>query len=167
MSTLIVLGGLPASGKTTIARLLARRLGASHLRIDTIEQALLGTGEALEVTTAGYVIGYAVARDCLLAGATVIADSVNSIAITRDMWRQTGLDAGGLVLEIEVVCSDQDEHRRRIANRQADIEGHRQPNWRDVANRDYHPWPEAALTIDTASTSADLAVERVVALLDI
>lgn len=166
MSTLIVLGGLPGSGKTTIAKILARRLAAPHLRIDTIEQALLRTGEALEVTSAGYVIAYAVARDCLLAGATVIADSVNSIAITRDTWRRTGLDAGSKVLEIEMVCSDPDEHRRRIENRQADIEGHRQPTWLDVANRDYQAWPEAALTIDTASTPTELAVDRILALLN-
>jgi predicted kinase len=35
---LIVVAGLPASGKTTIARLAARELGAMHLRIDTIER---------------------------------------------------------------------------------------------------------------------------------
>ena len=39
-SMLIIFGGLPASGKTTIARDLARQLGATYLRIDTIEQAL-------------------------------------------------------------------------------------------------------------------------------
>ena len=35
---LIILGGLPGSGKTTIARELAGQLGAVHLRIDSIEQ---------------------------------------------------------------------------------------------------------------------------------
>ena len=37
---LIALAGLSGTGKTTIARALSRRLGATHLRIDTIEQAL-------------------------------------------------------------------------------------------------------------------------------
>ena len=37
---LIVFSGLPGSGKTTIARELARQLGAVYLRIDVIEQAL-------------------------------------------------------------------------------------------------------------------------------
>ena len=36
---LIVFGGLPGTGKTTVARELARQLGAVHLRIDSIEQA--------------------------------------------------------------------------------------------------------------------------------
>jgi len=37
---LIILSGLPGAGKTSVARELARRLKAVHLRIDTIEDAL-------------------------------------------------------------------------------------------------------------------------------
>ena len=36
---LVILGGLPATGKTAIARELARQLGAVHVRIDTIERS--------------------------------------------------------------------------------------------------------------------------------
>ncbi|MFI7413119.1 AAA family ATPase [Streptomyces sp. NPDC049627] len=38
---LIVMGGLPCTGKTTLARLPAARIGAVHLRADTIEQAIV------------------------------------------------------------------------------------------------------------------------------
>jgi predicted kinase len=37
---LIILGGLPGTGKTTIARELARQLGAVHVRIDSIEEVV-------------------------------------------------------------------------------------------------------------------------------
>jgi predicted kinase len=37
---LIVFAGLPASGKSSIARALALELGAVWLRIDSIEQAI-------------------------------------------------------------------------------------------------------------------------------
>ena len=38
--TTISFSGLPGVGKTTIARELARQIGAVHLSIDTIEQAI-------------------------------------------------------------------------------------------------------------------------------
>ena len=41
---LIAFAGLPGTGKTSIARELARRLHATYLRIDTIEQAIVSCG---------------------------------------------------------------------------------------------------------------------------
>ncbi|MEU0072867.1 AAA family ATPase [Streptomyces sp. NPDC006332] len=40
------MGGLPGAGKTTLARLLAARIGAVRLRVDTIEQAIVRSGPA-------------------------------------------------------------------------------------------------------------------------
>ncbi|MEY6569685.1 AAA family ATPase [Streptomyces albidoflavus] len=37
---LVVIGGLPATGKSTAGRAAAHRLGATYLRIDTIRQSL-------------------------------------------------------------------------------------------------------------------------------
>ena len=39
----IIFGGLPATGKPTLDRLLALQLSAVYLRIDTIEQAMAPT----------------------------------------------------------------------------------------------------------------------------
>ena len=39
---LYIFGGLPGTGKTTLARYLAHHQRAVYLRIDTIEQALHG-----------------------------------------------------------------------------------------------------------------------------
>ncbi|MEM6903131.1 MAG: AAA family ATPase, partial [Pseudomonadota bacterium] len=78
---LIIFAGLPGSGKTTIARALADHLGAFHLRIDTIEQAVQRSMlKVSEAEDAGYLAAYGIAGDNLRQGRIVIADSVNPIA---------------------------------------------------------------------------------------
>jgi hypothetical protein len=47
---LIVFAGLPASGKSSIARVLAQELGAVWLRIDSIEQAIRESGAVPGIT---------------------------------------------------------------------------------------------------------------------
>lgn len=83
---LIIFGGLSGTGKTTISQVLARRLSAVHVRVDTIEQVIMDSYGA-PVGEAGYRVGYAVAEDNLRLGQIVIADSVNPLNITRDSWR--------------------------------------------------------------------------------
>ncbi len=145
MPALIVVGGLPATGKTTLARELARRIGAVYLRIDSIEQAL---GQR-PMEDAGYRVAYAVAADNLRLGRTVVADCVNPIAVTRDAWRTVAED----IVEIEVVCLDPAEHRRRVENRVADIAGLRLPSWNEVLAREYEPWQRGHIVIDTAGST--------------
>jgi predicted kinase len=158
---LIVLGGLPGSGKTTIARELARRLGAVHVRVDTIEQALRAQGR--EVGPDGYVVAYGVAEDNLRVGRIVVADSVNPLPVTRDAWRAVGERSAVEVAEVEVICSDPTAHRRRVETRAADIEGLRLPTWQDVVGRDYRSWDRERLVVDTASDDVASAVSGLIA----
>lgn len=158
---LIILGGLSGSGKTSIARDLARRLGGVHLRIDTIEQALRETGKVVQsMEDAGYQVAYVVAEDNLRLGRTVIADSVNPIAITREAWRAVAERAGVRAVEVEILCSDEDEHRRRVETRAPDIPGFALPTWDAVVARHYEPWDTADVVIDTADCDLDDAVAR-------
>jgi hypothetical protein len=43
------------------------------------------------------------------------------------------------LLEVEVVCSDTREHRRRVETRRTDIPGLKLPAWGDVLVREYAP----------------------------
>lgn len=151
---LIVFAGLPGTGKSSIARELAQELGAVWLRIDSIEQAIRESGVVREsLDDAGYRAAYAVAVDNLRLGRTVIADSVNGWMLTRNAWREAGLQAGSRIVEIETICSDLDEHRRRIEQRPNEVQGLKLPTWKEVIGRDYHAWDRDHVTIDTAGRS--------------
>jgi len=163
---LIVFGGLPATGKSTLARALAQERHAVYLRIDTIEQALRSAelmGE--DVGPAGYVIACALAEANLRLGLTVVADAVNPLALTRNAWRGVASATASDLVEIEVVCSDPAEHRRRVETRAIDVAGLRPPSWQDIvdacARGDYEPWDRPRIVVDTthrmpAETLAEL-----------
>ncbi|REE58699.1 putative kinase [Streptomyces sp. 3212.3] len=165
---LIVIGGLPGTGKTTLTRLLAARYAAVHLRVDTIEQAIVRAGLAWHpVGPAGYVIGYALAEEQLRLGLTVIADSVNPLAITRDTWRDTAVRAGSPAIEVELVCSDPAEHRHRVTSRSVDLPDLPLPGWQQVVDRDYEPWDREHLVLDTAGQEPEDSLDALIQRLDL
>ena len=164
MSTLIVLGGLPATGKSTIGVAVARRTGAVHLRVDLIEQAVTEwTSLDHPVGPVGYAIAHELAREQLMLGLDVIVECVNPVAATRDPWLDTAAGAGASILEVELRCSDRAEHERRVATRTTDVAGLVKPTWSQIRDRDYEPWSRPPLEIDTATTSVAEAVQLVLA----
>ncbi|AZC36844.1 AAA family ATPase [Pseudomonas chlororaphis] len=154
---LIVFSGLPGSGKTTIARALASHLRATYLRIDTIEQALRNGG-LVEVGKAGYEVANALARSNLALGNRVVADCVNPVAESRQAWQSIAEAEQSPLLNIEVVCTDIAEHRRRVENREADVPGLRPPSWQSVLDHDYQAWSSERLKLDSSLLSPAEAV---------
>jgi predicted kinase len=158
---LIIFGGLPASGKTTIARDLARQLGATYLRIDTIEQVLRESAMVNQpIHDEGYRVAYAIAEDNLRLGRTVIADSVNPVRLSRDAWIGVAHRAHARAVEVEVICSDPQLHRQRVETRAVDIRGLSLPTWEEVISREYEPWEREHIVIDTAGRSVGQSVEE-------
>lgn len=163
---LIVFSGLPGSGKTTIARTLAPRLGATYLRIDSIEQGLRDAGLA-EVGKAGYQIALQLAEANLALGNPVLADCVNPVAESRQAWSDLAQRLGVLLLDVEVICSDPREHRRRVETRQVDVPGLQAPSWQSVLDHDYQAWAQSPLRLDSASLSPQQAVALILARLPV
>lgn len=98
------------------------------------------------------------AEENLKLGTSVIADSVNGLQETRNAWKKVARNASVPFFEIELICSDLDEHQRRVEERKADIINHQLPNWKSVKEREYLHWA-ADLILDTSKYSAEHAVE--------
>ncbi|MND53420.1 adenylylsulfate kinase [compost metagenome] len=158
----IVFAGLPGVGKSTIAHRLAGILPAFYLRIDTIENAIVAADVLSQPGTAGYLTAYRLAADNLAIGHTVIADSVNPLKITRDTYRSVAISAKVPLTEVEIICSDVVEHRRRVESRREKSQDPSQPTWTAVQSREYAPWDRPRLVIDTASVSTNDAVGLIV-----
>ena len=159
---LVVFAGLPGCGKTTIARALAARIAAVYLRIDTIEQAVRDAGLVNDdLGAAGYIVAYAVAAENLAGGRRVVADCVNPLAITRLYWRDVARQAGADIFDIEVVCSDEAEHRRRVETRVQDIKGLALPTWQQVMERQYEAWTTPHFVVDTALLGIEEGIDSV------
>jgi predicted kinase len=159
---LVVVGGLPATGKSTIATALALLTSTPYLRVDRIEQAIVAwSALSHPVGPVGYAVAHVLAREQLELGLDVIVECVNPTALTRDAWVGTAGAAGAALVQVEVTCSNEDEHKRRVETRRSDVEGLVKPQWTAILDREYEPWLGRPFVIDSSTTSPDSAAQRI------
>lgn len=166
MRTLYIFSGLPGVGKSTLAAMLCRYIGASYLRVDVIEQSLKNFC-GLTLYNEGYLVAAQQATDCLKQGLDVVADSCNLVPQSRELWEQSATTAQASFVNIEVICTNRTEHKLRIEQRISTVDGLVLPTWEDVCNREQAPWNETIITIDTADISPEMAFRQLVILLNI
>lgn len=125
------------------------------MRVDTVEAALLNAGHT-SITVEGYAVEYAIAADNLALGLSVVADCVNPVSETRETWAEVARQTGAKLVNVEVICSNAAEHRRRVEVRHADAAASAgkwsPPDWEGVRNyiRKYQPWQTQVLRLDTS-----------------
>jgi predicted kinase len=148
---LIVLSGLPGTGKSAVADKLARDLRLPVLSVDPVESAILraGLGPSFETGLAAYLVAETLADQYLAAGLDPVIDAVNSVEQGRDLWRALARRHGTPLRIIECVVSDPAVHAARLVSRERGL-ALGEPTGEDVERRraEWTEWPEAHLTVD-------------------
>jgi predicted kinase len=149
---LILMGGLPGSGKSTVAEGVARALGITILSADPVEAALRRAGIAESQSgIASYLVLEALAGEQLKLGRPVIIDAVNPVEAARAMWRTLARKHRAGLHVIECVCRDEALHRARVEARVRDIAGLPELIWERVERRkaNHDPWTDQRLVLET------------------
>jgi predicted kinase len=112
--------GESGSGKSTVARTLARAIGALVLDKDVVKAALLRSGIAEEqAAPAAYEVYWGIAASLLGQGCSLVLDTPAYWPIVQQRSRETAAAAGAAYAMVECVCSDRPELERRLATRTA------------------------------------------------
>jgi predicted kinase len=165
---LVVMSGLPGSGKTRIAEGVAGRLGLPVLSVDPIESAMISAGleKSFETGLAAYLVARDVAAQHLRRGHGVVVDAVSAEEVAKGLWRQLAAEFGQPLTIIEMCLADRAEHRRRIEFRREGLVGIPKVSWHDVEARRsaYSAWTEPLLRLDSShpvERNVQLALEHV------
>ena len=106
---MLILSGLPASGKTTIAKAWVTEDPDSRIRVNWDDMRLARYGEYWKFNRKEEndmkAASYEVARKALQAGLSVVIDNTNLTPKVRAMWAQIGANAGAEVIYEEVDTS--------------------------------------------------------------
>ncbi len=161
MKQLVVqMHGEPGSGKSTVARALAPRIGAVVLDKDVIKAALLRAGiQEAQAAPAAYDVCFAQADDLLRLGHSVILDNPVFWPSVEERWLALCERASSPRVLVECVCADETELQRRLATRDA-LESQR----RSLLDLARHPGAaptsfEPRLVLDATRSLADLVDE--------
>lgn len=156
---LVLVGGLPGTGKTTVARGLADQVGAVLVRSDELRRSLPESRRYDPAATdAVYAQMLHRAADLLARGEQVVLDATWADASHRALARAAAGEVAADVVEIECEVSAE-VARERIRTRLEDGSdlSEATPEVADRMAERFAPWPEA-MSISTGGSPA--AAER-------
>lgn len=169
---LVVMTGLPGTGKSAVAAGVASAIGAPVFAVDPIEAILLRAGIDRDQHSdrVAYDLAGDLARAQLELGLSAVIDAVNQFVWVRQRWRDLAAGLGVPAPMLECICSDPKLHRDRLEARSRQIEGFNyEPTWDEVEQRrlEYEPCDEEERCVVDACDPLDdnvaLAVAHVTA----
>ena len=78
-----------------------------------------------------------------------------------DSVRSVAERPGVAALDVEIVCSDAAEQRRRVEPREPDIAGHALPTWQDIVEGAYCASDRDRLVVDSAASDVGACVPAI------
>jgi predicted kinase len=168
---LVVMAGLPGTGKSTVAEAAAALLGLPVVSVDPIESAILSAGIDADQPTglAAYLVTETIAESVISSVGGVVVDAVNAVEPAREQWVRLAARRGIPIRFVEVVCSDEVVHRARLEARGRQLAHIAEPTWHAVEQSldEWEPWGGESgavprITVDSVHPVAVL-VEQVVA----
>ncbi|MCU1397159.1 MAG: hypothetical protein JWN62_268 [Acidimicrobiales bacterium] len=154
-TALIVMSGVPGTGKSTLAGSVARDLRATVVSKDVIEAALWRRGIGREQNSFGisHEIVTALADEALRRGQHAVIDTVATTEDVRREWRDVARRTESAFVVVLCVCSDVALHRSRLVDRDRGIAGWPELDWGDVerVSARFEPWMEPHLTVDAVA----------------
>ncbi len=150
---LILIAGLPGSGKTSLATAFAKRYGASHFNSDQIRRELgLWGSYSDEDKAAVYNELLARTRHALSLGETVVVDGSFYLASLRKPFELVAAQLGQNPLWILATAPDE-VLRKRVTKPRADSEANE--TVLEKIRAQFEPLEPPFLTIDTSSGTAE------------
>lgn len=147
-TTLILFSGLPGSGKTTLARLVAQRLKIPVFGKDRIQSALRMHDLTDRASPHGYLIMLDQADEQLSLGISVVLEAVFPLQQFRDQAGEIAERYNAAFRSIYVYCSDDNIWKARMKNRMLYIPNWTPVGWEDVVRlRTYFKAWDAATTL--------------------
>jgi aminoglycoside phosphotransferase family enzyme len=161
---LILVGGAPATGKSTLASHLADELGAVLIRTDVVRRELDGVDPRDRYTTwakdAAYQLLLRRARSALERGESVVADATWSKDTDRKEALELAAETFSELHSIECVVSTEIATERARLRSEAGLDVSEAGPAQVALLTERDPWPEA-YTVDTSgSAEASLAQAR-------
>jgi predicted kinase len=162
---LIVLSGLPGTGKSVLADGIGRFFGFPVVSVDPVESAMLRSGVGPDQPTglAAYLVAEALADRWLGLGLSPIVDAVNGVSEAKEMWRTLAIRHDVPLRVIECICSDPVLHGERLADRDRGL-AFPEPTWDTVQlrRREWVPWEQVDLRVVDAAGDLDMNMRTVI-----
>jgi predicted kinase len=155
---IILISGLPASGKSTVAESISKKLKLPLFSVDPIESSIIKSGikRSFKTGLAAYLVAEKLASENLNLGLSLVIDAVSPVKEARKMWLNLSKKYRAKLIIIECVL-DKDLHKKRVESRVRNMYGISEITWKDVKKRqkNYLKWKDKRLILDTSNSQKD------------